>query len=382
MIPKPISCFRYGRGFATLLVSALAFLGDGSSGLTFAAGGPGLHSPNTPQLAIDALSDSEVDKALESIWMQGSREAVRRPEAARRAALNSFVRDGVVGARLVLRVNPQGSAASSAGEQYSKFHVELLRGQVGYVRIGAFEMDTEERLDRALMDLRQLDAGRLILDLRASAGSTNLDQAGRLASRFVPKGTELFRVRGVDAGSEETIRSEFDGARGPLKLWVLISSLTAGSGEVLAACLKVHAKAMLVGDTTRAEPSESRSIELNERVSLRLPVRDPIFAGIKPLFAGGLQPDVPVKVAFQEMLELLARESKNQCLADFLKEPVYLRMNEAALVSGDNPELEAQIQAALRPSQERAPIRDAVLQCALDAIAALEILRPDNIAGR
>jgi hypothetical protein len=100
------------------------------------------------------------------------------------------------------------------------------------------------------------------------------------------------------------------------------------------------------------------------------------------LFAGGIQPDVPVKVAFQEMLELLARESKNQCLADFLKEPVYLRMNEAALVSGDNPELEAQIQTALRPSQERAPIRDAVLQCALDAIAALEILRPDNIGGR
>jgi hypothetical protein len=139
---------------------------------------------------------------------------------------------------------------------------------------------------------------------------------------------------------------------------------------------------MLVGAATRAEPSEYRSIDLNERVSLRLSVRDPIFAGIGPLFAGGLQPDVPVKVGFQEMLELLAKEAKDQCLADFLKEPVYPRMNEASLVSGDNPELEAQIRASLRPSQEPAPIRDAVLQCALDAIAALEIIRPENIAGR
>jgi hypothetical protein len=382
MNPKPMFCSRSYRGFAALLIMAMVGGGFGSSDLMPAPVGRGLPSPSASQVAIDSLSDSEVDKALESIWIQGSRETVRRPEAARRAALNSFVRDGVAGARLVFRGNPPSSTASSAAEQYSKFHSELLQGKVGYVRIGAFETETEDRLDRALMDLRQLNVSHLVLDLRASAGSTNLDQAGRLASRFVPKGTGLFRVRGGDAGAEETLVSEFDGVRGPLKVWVLISSLTAGSGEVLAACLKVHAKAMLVGAATRAEPSEYRSIDLNERVSLRLSVRDPIFAGIGPLFAGGLQPDVPVKVGFQEMLELLAKEAKDQCLADFLKEPVYPRMNEASLVSGDNPELEAQIRASLRPSQEPAPIRDAVLQCALDAIAALEIIRPENIAGR
>ena len=364
------------------MASAFGFGGFGSPDLIGAETVPGLPLAKASQVALDALSDLEVDKALESIWMQGSREVVRKPETARRAALDSFVRGGAAGARLVLRENSTNLTASSAGVQYSKFHTELLHGKVGYVRIGAFEVDTEERLDRALMDLRQLDASRLIVDLRASAGNTNLDQAGRLASRFVPKGTELFRVRGMDAGSEDGIISEFDGVRAPLKVWVLISSLTAGSAEVLAACLKVHVRAMLVGDVTRAEPSEYRWIELNDRVSLRLPVRDPIFAEIGPLFAGGILPDVHVKVGFQEMLETLVKEAKDKCLADLLKEPVYPRMNEAALVSGDNPELEAQIRASLRPSQERAPIRDAVLQCALDAIAALDILRPEDVAGR
>jgi hypothetical protein len=381
---KSILRSRSDRSRAILLVLGLA-LGFGEFGSLILAATTtprGLPPPRTAPVALDTLSDSEVDKALELIWTQGSRDAVRKPEAARRAALDSFLRGGVAGARLVMRETSVDSPSSSSVVQHSKFHSELLHGQVGYVRIGTFELDTEERLDRALMDLRQLDATRLILDLRASEGNTNLDQAGRLAARFVPKGTELFRVRGVDGGSEQRIVSGFEGVRAPLKVWVLTSSLTAGSAEVLAACLKVHAKAMLVGDTTKAEPAEYRSIEISEKVSLRLPVRDPVFAGMNPLFAGGLLPDVMVKVELHELLELLAKEAKEQCLADRLKEPAHSRMSEAALVSGDNPELEAQIRSSLgRPTQE-VPIRDAVLQCALDAIAALEILRPDSVAGR
>lgn len=384
MTPQPTLPSRYAPGFAALLILLSDFgLGGSSSQVLMAAADvPIRSSANASTVAVDSLSDSEVDKALESIWMDGSRDLARKPEAARRAALDSFVRGGSVGARLVLREGSTNSSGPFAGGQYSKFHSELLHGKVGYIRISAFELDTGERLDRALVDLKQLGAGRLIFDLRASTGNTNLDQVGRLASRFVPKGTELFRVRGVDAGSEERVISELEGVCAPLKVWVLISSLTTGPAEVLAACLKLHAKAMLIGEATGAEPSEYRLIELNDRVSLRVPVKDPIFNGISPLCGSGLLPDIPVKVGFQEMTQLLAKEAKGFRLADLLKEPVYPRMNEAALVSGDNPELEAQIQASLRPSHEWAAIRDAALQCALDAIAALDILRPENTAGR
>ncbi len=331
-------------------------------------------SDKAPPVSVESLSDAEVDAALESIWLKSSRDGVRKPETARRAALDAYVRGKAAGAKLVVRDKAANKASESALPERVGFHAEVLTSKIGYVRIASFETDTEERLDRALSDFRQLDANRIVLDLRSSANNGGLEQAARLAARFVPKGTELFSVREVDAATDRKICSETEPGRRPSILWVLISRLTAGSAEVLAACLKLHGNATLVGEPTKAEPSEYRSVDLNERVALKVPVRDPVFPSISEVSAVGVLPDVPVNVSLQETLDTLRMEANAPSVSALLREPHYSRISERTLVSGDNPELESRIEAALKPSLQNPIFRDAVLQCALDATIALDLL--------
>ena len=338
-------------------------------------GTPGNPIPQkAPPISVESLSDAEVDVALKSIWLKSSRDWVRKPETARRAALEAYVRGKAVGAKLVAREKAGNAASGSALPQQAGIHAEVLPSKVGYVRMAGFDADIEERLDRALSDFRQLDANRVVVDLRFGAISGDLEQAARLASRFVPKGTELFSVREVDAAADRKICSEIETVRLPAVVWVLISRFTAGPAEVLAACLKFHAKAMLVGEPTKAELSEYRSVDINERVALRLPVRDPVFPGVGTISDAGLAPDVLVDVSLQETLELLRAESNAASVSALLREPAYPRISEQTLVSGDNPELESRIESALKPSRQNPIFRDAVLQCALDATIALDLL--------
>ena len=339
-------------------------------------------SQKTPSVSVESLSDAEVDAALESIWLKSSRDGVRKPETARRAALDAYVRGRAAGAKLVARDKAANETGGSALPEQVGFHAEVLTSKIGYVRIACFEASVEERLDRALSDFRQLDANRIVLDLRFGASNGDLEQAARLASRFVPKGTELFSVREVDAATDRMIYSETEPGRIPSMLWVLISRLTAGPAEVLAACLKLHGNATLVGEPTKAELSEYRSIDLNERVSLKVPVRDPVFSGISAVAATGVLPNVPVNVSLQETLETLRMEANVPSVSALLREPHYSRISEQTLVSGDNPELESRIEAALKPSLQNPIFRDAVLQCALDATIALDLLNGGNAVRR
>jgi len=353
------------------------FLGMQHSGLVAAP--ETAVSQKAPSISVESLSDSEVDAALESIWLKSSRDAVRKPETARRAALDAYVRGNTTGARLVGRdeaANAFGrEAAGSFPPQQAGFLAEVLPSKIGYVRIAGFEGEIEERLDRALLDFRQLDANRIVVDLRFGAIKGDLELAARLASRFVAKGTELFSVREVDAGADKKVRSEIETGRTPPMLWVLTSRFTSGPAEVLAACLKLHAKAMLVGEPTKAELSDYRFVEINERVSLKVPVRDPVFPGGTSVSAAGLLPDIAVTLSLQEILETLRVEASVQSVSALLREPHYSRVSEQTLVSGDNPELESRIAAALKRSVEATTFRDVVLQCALDATIALDLLQ-------
>jgi hypothetical protein len=376
--PRSVPGCRYVKCFTFALVAV--FFGVQLPSLLTAP--DAAVSQKTPSVSIESLSDAEVDAALESIWLKSSRDGVRKPETARRAALDAYVRGGAAGAKLVARKNAANDSSGPAFPQQAGFHAEVMTSKIGYVRIAGFEASVEERLDRALSDFRQLNADRIVLDLRFGAINGDLEQAARLASRFVPKGTELFSVREVDAATDRKVCNQTDPGRMPSMLWVLISRFTAGPAEVLAACLKLHGHATLVGEPTKGELSEFLSIDLNEWVSLKVPVRDPVFSGISAVPATGILPDVPVNVSLQETLDILRVEANAGSVSALLREPHYFRTSEQTLVSGDNPELESRIEAALKPSLPNPIFRDAVLQCALDATVALDLLNGGNSVRR
>jgi carboxyl-terminal processing protease len=120
-----------------------------------------------------------------------------------------------------------------------------LEGGVGYLRIGAMGQQTAEHLDVALDQLRRDRVRTLVVDLRGSPGGW-FEAATAVGERFVAAGTELVRVRDRE-GHEKAITAARDGAWTGTPMVVLIGHGTSSGAEIVAAALREHAGASLVG---------------------------------------------------------------------------------------------------------------------------------------
>jgi C-terminal processing protease CtpA/Prc len=148
---------------------------------------------------------------------------------------------------------------------------------------------------------------------------------------------------------------------------------TAGAGEVIAAVLHTHVNAMIIGQQTRGEAVEFTNYPLSGGKLVRIAVAEVTLPDKTSVFPGGVKPDLAVEVP-RETTEAVLKQGLEQGVAGLVFETERVRMNEAALVAGTNPELEA-AQAAQNKKAERgkAPLRDAVLQRAVDFITTLAI---------
>ncbi len=119
---------------------------------------------------------------------------------------------------------------------------------VGYVRIKQFQSSTAEELDAALESLR--GRGRLkglVLDLRGNPGGL-LDQAAKIADRFLDRGVIVATV-GHSEGREEKTASR-RGTEPNYPIVVLTNNSSASASEIVAGALKNHGRAVIVGQRT------------------------------------------------------------------------------------------------------------------------------------
>lgn len=124
-----------------------------------------------------------------------------------------------------------------------------VKDGVGYVRIGGFRATTPGELDEALLRLRDRGLRALILDLRGNTGG--LFTAGvQVAQRFIPSGI-VATTQGQAAEFANRVFSSDSGmAALDVPVVLLIDTKTMSSAEVVAAALKDHNRATLIGMPT------------------------------------------------------------------------------------------------------------------------------------
>ena len=107
---------------------------------------------------------------------------------------------------------------------------------------------------------------------------------------------------------------------------------------------------------------------------LRVAVAEIISPDGHSLFPEGVKPDLLVDMPTAEKRQIF-QLSGEKGMAPFVYETGRPHMNEAALVAGTNPELEAAEAAQQRRGRvpEKPPPHDAVLQRALDVVTSLEV---------
>ena len=319
----------------------------------------------TPRTAVDSLTDAELDQVISLLKENYINPDALSDDELKRASVQGIIERIAPGAAII-------EPLVAGSREVSPFRAEILDARIGYARLGSTTPGNVGELDAALANFTEKTLGALVLDLRATPQSAEFEQTAEVCRRFCPKGKVLFTVKKPNIKQEQILTSKDDPKYSGI-LVVLVDRDTAGNAEIIASVLRTHVRAMVLGQRTKGEAVEFAELPLAGGKFLRVAVAEVGLPDNVAVFPGGVKPDLAVEVAQETTHEVLKKELEKG-VAEFVFETERARMNEAALVAGTNPELDA-IQAAqkARGEKPKAPLRDAVLQRAVDFITTIAI---------
>ncbi|HEY3662805.1 MAG TPA: S41 family peptidase [Chthoniobacterales bacterium] len=323
--------------------------------------------PSPSPSEIGQLSPADLQRAIPLM-----REHYVNPEALNETELQRATLEGVIdrlGRRVRLLPAKTGPAATPA-----PFYREIIDGHIGYLRPGDLSRPQLQELDTTLRGFAGKKVDALILDLRGGVEANDFAVAAEFANRFVTKGKPLFSLRGPGGKSTR----EFVSDQAPLYrglIVVLIDSETIGATEVLAAILRFEDHAILIGQPTPGDAVDYSDLPLPSGRILSVAVAEAILPDEHARYPDGVQPDMPVVLAAAAKQQIF-QQSLTKGMAPFVFETDRPHLNEAALVAGTNPEIEAAQAAQQRRAQNGprpAPLHDSVLQRAVDLVTSIEV---------
>lgn len=119
--------------------------------------------------------------------------------------------------------------------------------KIGYLRLTGFTEDSTREFDDAVTQMKSEGLNALILDLRYNPGGL-LDQAVKLASRFVPEGLIVKTVdgSGIVDSMNEAVRVSDRNSLNNFPVIVLVNEGSASASEILSGAIQAGAKKGMV----------------------------------------------------------------------------------------------------------------------------------------
>jgi carboxyl-terminal processing protease len=170
-------------------------------------------------------------------------------------------------------------------------------GDVGYIRIPAFNEHTGKGLEAAVRSLKKQIGPKLkgyIVDLRDNGGGV-LDQAIAVSDDFLDSG-EIVSTRGRNPQDTERWDAKPGDIAEGKPLIVLINGGTASASEIVAGALRDHKRAITLGITSFGKGSVQTIIPLNggEDGALHLTTARYYTPSGGSIQATGIAPDIAV----------------------------------------------------------------------------------------
>lgn len=175
---------------------------------------------------------------------------------------------------------------------------------IGYIRIKQFQASTADELDRALTSLRKGGhlAG-LVLDLRMNPGGL-LDQAAKVADRFLDKGVIVSTVGASEGRDEKTATAR--GTEPDYPIAVLVNGASASASEIVAGALKNLDRAVIVGQSTFGKGTVQLVFPriTPDGAALKLTIAQYLTPGDTSIQGVGVAPDIELDPMTADMLEM------------------------------------------------------------------------------
>ncbi len=326
-------------------------------------------APTPPQLTTEQLIDSmgiaDLQEAVTQIKENFIHTSSLDDAELSRSMVQGLLERIGTGALLIQNLPAADSHANFP------FYAEILDDRIGYVRLGTLGDETVPQLDAALENFVARELTSLILDLRVTPDSGSFDHAFELLKRFVPKGELVFSIKRPGAKQERIFTSD----REPLfkgLIMVVADNDTAGPAEVIAASIRAHTKSLVIGAATSGQGVEYSDRKLTGGSILRIAVAEVTIPEHKPIFPDGVIPDIAV-AGDTDGKQKIMQASLDEGMSKFVFDKERPRLNEAALVAGTTPVLDSFREQQQNGGAGSRPLRDDVLQRAVDLITTISI---------
>lgn len=123
------------------------------------------------------------------------------------------------------------------------------KSAIGYIKLSSFTLNGSEDVRKALIQLKEWGASRIVLDLRGNGGGL-MDEATDIVSLFVPKGTLVASAQGRGPGANFECVTDKEPVDTIISLMVLTNSSSASSSEIVAGALQDLDRAVIMGTRT------------------------------------------------------------------------------------------------------------------------------------
>ncbi len=276
------------------------------------------------------------------------------------------------------------SSAEAPSQAAPAIRAELLPGRIGYWRAAGFNLAKNGApLAAGLADWMNAGAGGVIVDLRDTAAPDDYAGAARAASFFVPAGTVLFTIQGLQVAQQVYATGTAPGLAGggpvcTLPLVVLVNGRTRGAAEALADALRRDAGAIVVGRSTAGEAAlfVQKRLKASPGRVLRVAQAPVLRPDGTPLAGQALAPDIAVYVDAKDEAVVLAQLDLGPAARGLVEAPLRHRMNEMSLVHEENPEIEEILSEQYRQAKGEvtaAPVQDVALMRAVDILKGIAL---------
>jgi carboxyl-terminal processing protease len=224
---------------------------------------------------------------------------------------------GPVGTKVTLTILRNGAKQPfDVALMRAVIHVDSVRwhreGDIGYIRLSAFNEETASGLEKAVRDLRKQIGPSLkgyVLDLRNNPGGL-LEQAVQVSDDFLGSG-EIVSTRGRHPDDTERYDAKSGDVTDGLPVIVLINGGTASASEIVAGALQDHQRAKILGMTSFGKGSVQTIIPLSEgNGALRLTTARYYTPSGRSIQAQGITPDIAVAQGSEEDLPKIERPSE------------------------------------------------------------------------
>jgi len=148
---------------------------------------------------------------------------------------------------------------------------KMIEGtKIGYIRLNEFGATAPDEMVTALRELKAQNPTGLILDLRNNPGGY-LPVSVDVASQFLKPNQTVLVVKDKK-GNADTYRAKSGGTAINIPLVVLIDKGSASASEIVAAALKDHQRATLIGVKTFGKGSVQHVYTLSDKSQLNVTV--------------------------------------------------------------------------------------------------------------